>query len=352
MPARFLLLFTVTTFVPLLVVVADDFLVDAVDDGVHLENSGEEDRFVVLILSLLFGFIIIFVGSTIIYFFLQEDSLMRRYRKEGEVVRATVMMAAFARGGDEVEFCTETKTQSEFIVFVEYDWPFAKDYMVRVRKQVKSRQDDFVALARIGSPSMMHISINTMLHGGTQMTMSPTHVLDQHLNGSGAITTDFSNFSHMQPESTDHAIFRGHYFLDLLVLPGYVRSGHPQKSVERSCSPRSQMSTATLLLFTLLLATFCAILAAQAVSGIADEHEQSLGYNAIRVFLVLIVLQVPLVHVFLHSVMVDALRDEYLERGELVPMDRGSSSISSFGSIADLHSKSMSAVSLTSLLSL
>ena len=42
MPARFLLLFTVTTFIPLLVVVADDFLVDAVDDGVHLENSGEE----------------------------------------------------------------------------------------------------------------------------------------------------------------------------------------------------------------------------------------------------------------------------------------------------------------------
>lgn len=347
---HFLLLCTSTTFIPLLVV-ANDSLVDTADDGVHRENNGEEERFVVLILSLMFGFIITLVGSGIIYFFLQEDSLMRRYRNEGEVVRATVMMAAFIRGGDQVECCTKTKTQPELTVFVEYNWLFAKDYMVRVRKQVKSRQDDFVALVKIGSPSMMHISINTMLHGGPIITTSPTHLLEQQLNGSGAITTDFSDFSHALPKIPEPAFLRDHYFLDLLVLPEYARSAHPQKSVERACSPQSRMSTATLLLFTLLLAAFCAFLAAEAVSGIEDEHEQSLGYNAIGVFLVLTVLQVPLIHLLLHGVIVSALREEYLERGELVPMDEGSSSISSVGSMGGFYPKTMSAVSLTSLLS-
>ena len=310
----------------------DDYINhEEIDNGEEIDN----DWYMILLFSLIFGFVITLFGSGVVYFSFLEDALMRRYRDEGDIVRATVMAATFVRSGDSGSCCSQGKTTPELIAFIEYNRILAKNYTVRVRKQIKVREDDLIAPAIIGMPGgMMNIRVNMC----QDITTIPQNGETNFDDNGEMYTTAPSDLSRrtsalLEQSRSEPNIGSEQYFIDVLVLPYHVQSAYPKKKVERACSFQSMLSTSILIGFIVLLATFCTALALDAVLGMENEHRQRIGCYAIGFLVLLIALEVPLIHFCLHSLFMDTLRAEYLERGEFVPVDGGgSSSLSSKGS--------------------
>ena len=356
-PIVLLIFIIISVIYPLPLVGANDYNQDL--EGVNLigdinDEEIDNDWYMILLFSLIFGFVITLFGTGLVYFSLQEDALMRRYRDEGEIVRATVMAATFVRSGDVGGCCSQRKAPPELIAFVEYNRILAKNYTVRVRKQVKVREDDLITPAMIGmSGCMMNIRVNV----GRDKTTFPQKG-ETHFDENGQIyTTTPSDLSGGAPAllgpdeqiHSDPNIGAEQRLLDVLVLPYHVQSAYPKKRIERACSFQSKLSTSILIGFIVVLATFCTALALDAVLGMEDEHRKRIGCYAIGTLVVLIVLEVPLIHFCLHSLFADTLRAEYLERGEFVPIDEGgSSSLSSKGS--DMNFQVPISLSIVSLL--
>mmetsp|Transcript_14408 Transcript_14408/g.21975 ORF Transcript_14408/g.21975 Transcript_14408/m.21975 type:complete len:190 (+) Transcript_14408:1-570(+) len=120
--------------------------------------------------------------------------------------------------------------------------------------------------------------------------------------------------------------------VELYVLPGYPRSGMPVKQVERTCSTAYRVSTSVLILLNLGLAIFCTQLASNALMSLEDEVHSLIGWYAVAIFGILVILEMPVIYFFLDSWFKDALRDEYLESGDFMPMHYDDSSMSTAAS--------------------
>lgn len=319
----------------------------ASDDASYQGTStvAADEWYMLLSLSLMFGYCITLLGTGILSFSVHEDALMRRYRDEGEVVRGNVMTAAVVRGGGQVECCSKAKAKPAFIAFVEYNRNMTKDYAVRIRKQVKVSQVDFIEPVRIGT-----IRIEVEVEGGASPSDENNfYLLNDSTQMCLTMTSDFPDafIPGQQGSLSENLFVPEHHYIELLVLPGYVRSAYPKNSVKRACSFQSRLTTLILISVFVVLVAFLTGLASKAVIDMDDERQKSIGWFAIGSLLVLIVLEVPLIHFCLNDFFAGALRAEYLELGDFVPLHGGSSSLSSANSDSFLTSPiNMSAVSL------
>eukprot|EP00545_Synedropsis_sp_CCMP1620_P008336 CAMPEP_0119028804 /NCGR_PEP_ID=MMETSP1176-20130426/39558_1 /TAXON_ID=265551 /ORGANISM="Synedropsis recta cf, Strain CCMP1620" /LENGTH=220 /DNA_ID=CAMNT_0006985027 /DNA_START=141 /DNA_END=799 /DNA_ORIENTATION=+ len=131
---------------------------DVFDDDAYSKSSSDGDNeewYMVLVFSLLFGLFITLFGAFIGYFSVLEDSLMRRYKREATSIFANVASSEFARGGGQVAIFTKQRDNPEYIAFCEYDCKMTENYTVRIRKQLKARQSDFSSNPRPGTEGML-----------------------------------------------------------------------------------------------------------------------------------------------------------------------------------------------------
>lgn len=293
---------------------------DVFDDDSFRKTEPNEEWYMVLVFSLFFGFSITLFGSFVGYFSVLEDILMRRYKKEGISIFADVMSSEFARGGGKVAIFTKQRDNPEYIAFCEYNCNLAKDYTVRIRKQVKAKQSDFSANPRPGTEGML-LSIRLAVSREAPELYTELANPEDPCCGGNELEDPWNEGAPIADE--------GRHFLELLILPGHERSAYPRRQVERACSIRYRLSTIGLVVFDLALAAFCTLLAANDVLALEHDGQKLIGWYAIAIFFLFFILQVPLIHYYCHQTFVDALKEEYLENGEYVPMPDDLSSLSS-----------------------
>ena len=292
------------------------------DDNVSSRgDSGNEEWYMVLLFSLLFGFFITLFGAFVGYFSVLEDSLMRRYKREGVIVCANVVSSEFARGGGKVAIFTKQRDNPEYIAFVEYDFRLAEHYTVRVRKQVKAKASDFVNTSAPGKGTLIGLRLGISCARNAQR--------DAYAELGYPEDTCCGNADDWKDDADVSQVPASRELLELLVLPDHERSGYPRMAVERACGLRYRLSTLGLVVFDLALAAFCTRLAANDVLALEHDTHRIIGWYAIATFLVLIALEVPLIHCCCHQVFDDALKEEYLESGDYVPLPHDDSSLSS-----------------------
>lgn len=304
----------------------EDKAEDTLDDVIFSDKTDTE-WYMVVFFSFMFGFFIILFGVMIAYFSVMEDLLMRRYIEKGELIRGDVMSVEFARGGGRVGVCSQSRQSTEYITFVEYTRQLSTNYTVRVRKQMKLKETDFVRPLLPGSSAMLK--------------SMKVRVEDEESDQEG--DSDEAHYGAHCYESYDDSgpvnklgTFPTQDTIELYVLPDYPKSGHPRHQVERGCSGRYRLSTAAFIAFDFALAAFCTRLAMEAIGDLDDMEKRKIGQYAIRIFVVLVVMQVPLIHCCMQKLFSDALREEYLESGEFVPIENDDSSLSSAASDAYL----------------
>ena len=276
------------------------------------KNNGDE-TFIIMAFSAFLAFCILSVGATIVYFSYLEDRLMKRYMEEGEVVEAAVISADFARGGSAKQWgaAKSDRLETEYVLFVEYNRPIAEgSYMTRVRKQIKAKEAD------ITRPC--HYTYSCDGNEESAILNSPIQVQKMlqmlHDDENGIIKN------------------QGLGTVEMLVMPDFHKSGVARHQVERFNSQRHRLSMAALVVSGVGLALFCVRLAAKAISS-SELSEKTGDTNLVTaymmgIFSVLVLLQMILVHFCLQKACVDALEEEYLKSGDLVPIDEDDSSLS------------------------
>jgi hypothetical protein len=293
-------------------------------------DDSDSEWYMVLAFSLMFGFFISLFGATIAYFSVMEDLLMRRYIKNGELIRGDVMSVGFSRGGGRVGACSRSQQRAEYITFVEYTRQLSTNYTVRVRKQMKAKETDFERPLLPASSAMLKI-IKVKFgdeESEHEEDSDPAHCDEAHCYQSYGDSLPVNALGTFPTPDT----------IELYILPDYPKSGYPRRQVERYCSCRYRLSTAMLIAFNFALASFCARLAAEAIDDLEDIGQRRIGRYTIGIFAALVVMQVPLIHCCMQGLFSDALREEYLESGEFVPIGReDDSTLSSAGSDAYLN---------------
>lgn len=291
------------------------------DDYYSFRKKAPGDEwYMVLLFSLLFGFIITLFGAVVGYFSVLEDSLMRRYKAEGTTIFADVTSSEFARGGGKVAIFTKQRDNPEYIAFCEYNCCLAKDYTVRIRKQVKAKQSDFSSNPRPGTEGML-LSIRLAVSRDAPDMYTELATPDDPCCGGNEIEDPWNEGPLRDDEERR--------YLELLILPGHEKSAYPRKQVERAGSMRYRLSTIGLVVFDLALAAFCTLLAANDVLALEHDGQKIIGWYAIATFFIFFLCEVPLIHYWCHESFLDALKEEYLENGEYVPMPDDCSSLSS-----------------------
>ena len=276
-------------------------------------SQNGDETIIVMAFSAFIAFSILSVLATIMYFLFLEDRLMKRYSEEGEVVEAAVIAADFARGGNGKQWgaAKSDRLETEYVLFVEYNRPIAEgSYMTRVRKQIKAKEAD------ITRPC--HYTYCCEGNEESVVLSSPIHVqkMLQMLHD------DENGFDKNQGLGT----------VEMLVMPDFHKSGVLRAQVERCNSQRHKLSMGALLFSGIGLSLFCVRLAAKAISSsqlddnITDTN--LITFAMMGVFSVLVLLQMVVIHFCLQTAFVDALEEEYLKSGDLVPFDEDDSSLS------------------------
>mmetsp|Transcript_30305 Transcript_30305/g.34551 ORF Transcript_30305/g.34551 Transcript_30305/m.34551 type:complete len:337 (-) Transcript_30305:628-1638(-) len=296
------------------------------DNSSLAAEANQQEWYIVFAFSLFFGFFISLFGAFIGYFSVLEDALIRKYREEGILIYGNVVSTEYARGGGNAVL-SKQKENSEYIVFVEYDFKMRDDYEVRIRKQMKAKASDFRNAVDPGKEGRRLDSLEPSNKSPHKSPISNMDFLKIEYSGPGEFI-DEDPWRLFGSCSAQGAVSARRY-LELLILPGYERSAYPRNQIDRACSLRYRLSTIGLVLFDLALAAFCTRLAANDVLSLEHEEHRIIGWYAILTFLILLVLELPLIHFCSYQVFVDALKEEYIEHGEYVPLMCNSSSLSS-----------------------
>jgi hypothetical protein len=281
-----------------------------------IKNMGDES-YIIIAFSAFLAFCTLSVVATISYFSFLEDRLMKRYLEEGEVTEAIVVSAEFARGFKGAWGSSGNKADAsatEYVLFVEYNKPIAQgSYMVRVRKQVKALADD-VAWGRNG------------LVYSYSKNMEQADDLDSALQIQRMLRL-------LHDDEAARKGPDGLGKLDMLVLPEFHKSGVSRRQVERANGNRNMLSSMALVISGLGLSAFCVRLAAVAISNSQIADFTNADTNMVTLYMILsfaamVILEVLLVHCCLRKTLEDALEEEYLQGGDLVPVDEDDSSLS------------------------
>jgi len=288
---------------------------DAEADVIIMEQSSPA---CVAAFSLMFGFFITLFCAVIGYFAFVEDSLMRTYIKEGDLIKGDVMSAEFARGGGQVGACSNKRAIAEYIAFVEYTRELSTNYEVRIRKQMKIKETDFLRPLVPGSSAMLK-SLKDQVEG------------DKIFEGGDPQDIDCDGYIDIGPARQTSELGRPDT-IELYVLPDFPAGALSRRQVERSCSCRHRLATFALIVVVLALAAFCTRIAAEALVDMIDSEEERLELYAILLFVALVVAQVPLVHFSMRGLFWNVIREEYLESGEYVTIHRDDSTLSTTAS--------------------
>jgi hypothetical protein len=258
-------------------------------EATQQQLQNEDGCLMVVMMSLLFALCISFCGSMLGYVSFLDDNLLKRYQEEASVVRADVCSADCVRTvGDGCSGCSDRGTdQREYCATIEYNQIISECYPIRVRKQIRALESDFV-----------------------DADSSPQENDDDEKS--------FFKTSFLEGKK-----------LDLFVLGGKPMSGFPQKLLERRLSFLYRISSICAIVSTLCLAAFCIYIAVRAMDDAKDQKETTVAKVAIWIFGMLIALEIPITHTFLHEPITQALEDEYFESADLTPTGYEESSLSS-----------------------
>ena len=281
----------------------------------HTQNgSASDETYIIISFSAFLAFCILSVIATLGYFSILEDNLMKRYLEEGEVVEAAVVSAEFARGGGTTSgrlgAAKHDKMSTEYVLFVEYVKPICEgSYMTKVRKQVKAREEDIIR------PPCFTYSVEGCEESAPLDSPLEIQKMLQMFH-------DDENQAKNSP---------GLGKIEMLVMPNFYKSGISRRQAERSNGYRHRLSTVALLLSGFFLAAFCVRLAAKAISNTEATEEDDTNRVTLYMsglFALLLSVEVLLLHLCLRKTFIDALEEEYLKSGDLVPTDEDDSSLS------------------------
>lgn len=268
------------------------FVAGETNDDIATEDEQEEvlDEKVIATFYILCAACISLVGVSILYFSALEDSLMKQYKENGAVVKASVVSSNFARSlvAANVDCSSQAQdVEQEYVVCLEYRRTERVYYTAIIQKQVRATEKDFI------EPS------NSDSFGYVQFELP----------------TDMSLGEMSQCRRQ----------MEILVLPGYSESGFPRRQIERACSWTYRASTVILVMFMFLFAGFCFHRAA------FDLDMQTSSWFVPAALSTMIALEIGLVHLSLRGIFMIALREEYLENGSKQEMNGDQSTLSSKG---------------------
>lgn len=289
------------------------------------EEFGETDRIIMLIIFMTFAFGIFLFGSLVGYVSILDDSIMRRYKNEGEVVVADVYSVDISRGRNgHGKSCTHRREsvddgdgsvaskEVEYVAIVTYTQVLSDNYPVRVRKQVRAMESDFFHPECLNNPKFQPTNDCTKT-GDEEAAVDQENLIEgSHDHHIQIIENKLSFLRKCSLESSK---------LNLLVLPGRPKSGYPREQVERAQSIRYRLSTVCLVVSNLLLSLFCIKLAIHLISEIQDERMAHIAWTIFAVFVLLTVLQILLVRLLQHKFILCTLEEEYFESGDFAPID-------------------------------
>jgi hypothetical protein len=287
------------------------------DDGV-----GDDDWIFVMVLSLLFAFCIALFGSVLGYISVLDDSILKRYRNEGFAVEADIRSAEFLRGGTGSDAVCFQANQKEYVVTVEYNQLISETYRIRVRKQIRVMQSDFI-----------HPELNGAHESALDERNKEANPKEDDIAGVDpeSLITKRPQIIFNQ-ESFFQQFFLEHRKLELLVLGDHPKSGFPARQLDRRLGLRYRLSSVAFVISTILLALFCFGVAVQSIMEEEDANHRQSGWIIVWVFVTLTAAQIPCIHLLLNKILVDSLEEEYCERAELAPAGQEDSSLSSAGS--------------------
>jgi hypothetical protein len=276
------------------------------------------DWIMVVLMPLLFALCVSFLGTVVGCVAALEDSIMKRYYEEGQIVHAKLISTEFARGGKESggRACI-SDNHIEYTAVVEYDRMTSTEYRIKVRKQLRARESDFI--------SPCHPELNVFKSPkGKHKTRSPKIEIQVD-------TEALQKNDHLQ--ASQEIFFRKfaveNRTLELLVLPEHPKSGFPHNAVERAGSLRYRSTTLSLAVANMLMAAFSLRMSARKVSEVENGEQRRIAWTIFWIFVGLIVLQMPVIYCLLNTFLKKSVEEEYYELGELGPTAQDDSSLSS-----------------------
>ena len=270
-------------------------------------NEAETEMADVLIVGLfciVFAILMSFVAVVIGHYSWLEDILMKDYLQNAVVYEATVLTAEFSRAATTTKptsSCVDQEPgECEYVARVEYRVPIPKSKQrMMIRKQVKVFASDFK------TPSGSSSDI--------------PHAIAIEFAASFPLPTDDHDLE---------SVAQGQE-VEVLVMPGYTKSGLPRSQVLRTCSLSYRLPTIGLLVFLLLMAGACFYL------GIKLSPEELRPANfathelALFAMAAVVFLEVCLVVGCWGKGMIDGVKQIYLEGGEYVRISHDDTTISS-----------------------
>jgi hypothetical protein len=289
-------------------------IVSADEDGATPESDTEEpiedfSEYIVITFCSLFAACLSFIGVFLGYFSSAEDALMQRYKNEGVNIPSIIVSTEFARAGtvqpaavscnacQPMSTSEDTSAETEFIVLIQYKrCSSGSDQKLLIRKHVKAT----------GSQFAKPLVPPTILFG--ELAGSPVDT--------SMLTDDESNTSPCQ--------------MDVLVLPGYPKSGLPLLQVERACLWRYRFPTVAIILSFCIFAGLCLYMAIDSLAFLDDTAWSDKKLHVTIILTVAIVVsEFVTIHECLGSIINHALEEQYLEGGESAILQGDDTTISS-----------------------
>jgi hypothetical protein len=307
----------------------DDDFGNADEDAISQNRIGGDDDVILFFLFVLFGFVVSVFGSLLCYVSFLEDRLMQEYMKEGVRIEGDVVAMEFTRGvGRNEEALMKFDNEKEYFVTIKYSFLLSGIYPVRVRKQLRLFEGEFIHpdQPEFNSPHPRNNKSNTVF----QRPCSPgilevdDRAFDASLNLKPIIeivtsNESFCNKFQFGPNGQK---------VQLLVHPTHPLSALSVRQVERRISAKYRLFSFIFVITATIIAIFCYQLASQFLqevysdvmieSSLADERH----FSRIRLLHLLLVavalIPIPCIHYFLNEAISRSLRAEYLESGEFI----------------------------------
>jgi hypothetical protein len=300
------------------------------DDDIIVNNNPDtssppQDTLIISLFAVVCAIFVSFLAVLLAFFTFMEDGLLRRYQREGTLLRAKVdsesvlflrHVAATSQNNNQCCCWNDNNTKSrheheqqadqECSAMIEYRSvdPDPQTFTKRVRKQVRIYTSDLL-LPEIWRPTADGAStanpvVDLMPEERVVIFEGPVPSHDRH----------------------DAAVLE----LEILQIPQFKTSALPYQQVQRACSWKYRLPTVFMVTVLVLLAAGCIGLAVQT----SASAQTDVGLATTALMSILLTLEILLVHSCGGEYyMSQALREEYLEGGELLLGYGDSGSLSS-----------------------
>mmetsp|Transcript_7483 Transcript_7483/g.20852 ORF Transcript_7483/g.20852 Transcript_7483/m.20852 type:complete len:373 (+) Transcript_7483:142-1260(+) len=275
-------------------------------------SSYAQEWYLQLLVPIVFGLILSFIGLGVVFFSYLENNLLRRYKDEGKIVRGEVMSRQLVRGEqrrNDVDEASRNVDTATFAASIHYFFDLADNYPVKIRKQLKIKEGDLI----IGY--------------GKGDTCNADNDAGQNRKERGRVPSliDLSAIS-ASPRDLTKCKSQEYYTesIDLYILPEFLRSGYPKAQVdERTSSHLFRVWTNCVICLPLCMALGCFVYSICVAKGNSNVQVSLLAIVVISLFL-----EFWFIKDFLRESFQEALRQEYLESGDFISIPRDNSTVS------------------------